>query len=580
MHLLDLSIFVLYMMAMLGVGFYFLRKNEGAEDYYVGGRSMSSGHIGLSVVATDVGGGFSIGLGGLGFAMGLSGSWMLFTGLLGAWLAAVFLIPKVKDNPAFANFLTFPQLFGHYFNARVALLAGIISAIGYTGFTSSQILAGAKLASGTFIDLDLNTALLIMGVIAVVYTVMGGLKAVIYTDTIQWAILMGGLIFIGIPVSFLAVGSTEPLDFSQILNPSYLGARAEASMAAIHSTLPPEFLSLTNISWQQIVNWAITIIPIWFVGMTLYQRIYACRDTRTARRAWYIAGLFEWPIMAFMGVALGILARVAAEQGLFDSLGAGAVVDPETGLPMLLRSVLPVGLMGLMLSAYFSAILSTADSCLMASSGNIVTDVLSHFFKFDQDSPKALRLSQLVTLLVGAFALWLASMMTNVLDLMLYSYAFMVSGLFVPVLGALFWKRRSSTAAFWAMLVGGVVTVLLQVNMLAAPTPDANLTALANTLQPYFPAEATVNWQALSQLELRALIERTLSANSVVHIGWAPYTFALPFNLDPNLFGLMASLLLYVTLTYLYPDKTKKNQHGREQQRELQRVYTEQPSGA
>lgn len=139
MHYIDLSIFVLYMLAMLGVGFYFLKKNEGAEDYYVGGRSMSSGHIGLSVVATDVGGGFSIGLGGLGFAMGLSGSWMLFTGLLGAWLAAVFLIPKVKDNPAFASFLTFPQLFGYYFNARVALLAGVISAIGYTGFTSSQI---------------------------------------------------------------------------------------------------------------------------------------------------------------------------------------------------------------------------------------------------------------------------------------------------------------------------------------------------------------------------------------------------------------------------------------------------------
>ncbi|MDX5436065.1 MAG: hypothetical protein LPK03_02660, partial [Pontibacter sp.] len=86
--------------------------------------------------------------------------------------------------------------------------------------------------------------------------------------------------------------------------------------------------------------------------------------------------------------------------------------------------------------------------------------------------------------------------------------------------------------------------------------------------------------QTLSPLELRALIERTLSANSVVHIGWASYTFTLPFNLDPNLFGLSASLLLYVTLTYLYPDKTKKNKHGREQQRELPRVYTEQPSGA
>ena len=66
MHWIDLSIFIIYMLVMLGVGFFFLRKNKGADDYYVGGRSMNSFHIGLSVVATDVGGGFSIGLGGLG----------------------------------------------------------------------------------------------------------------------------------------------------------------------------------------------------------------------------------------------------------------------------------------------------------------------------------------------------------------------------------------------------------------------------------------------------------------------------------------------------------------------------------
>jgi SSS family solute:Na+ symporter len=559
MHYIDLLIFMLYMAAMLGVGFYFLRKNEGADDYYVGGRSMGSGHIGLSVVATDVGGGFSIGLGGLGFGMGISGSWMLFTGLLGAWLAAVFLIPKVKNNPAFSKFLTFPQILGYYFNARVALLAGIISAIGYTGFTSSQILAGAKLASGTFVSLDLNTALLIMGIIAVVYTVMGGMKAVIYTDTVQWAILMSGLVFIGIPVSFLAVGGgVEQFSFSQLLNIEWLLAQSSRSMTNIRSTLPPEFLSLTHITWQQLLNWAITIIPIWFVGMTLYQRIYASRDERTAKKAWFLAGLFEWPIMAFMGVSLGILARVAAEQGMFDALGTGAMVDPETGLPMLLRSVLPVGLMGLMLSAYFSAILSTADSCLMASSGNIVTDVISHFHKVGQDAPSTLRLSQVVTLAVGAFALWLATTMTNVLDLMLYSYAFMVSGLFVPILGALFWERRSSLAALWAMLIGGIVTVLLQVSMLSSPAPGSDITSLAPIVQPYFSAESRPIWAGLGEAEMQLLVERTLSEHSIVHIAWLNLTFRLPYKLDPNLFGLTASLILYITLTIIYPDKKQK----------------------
>ncbi len=441
MQVIDLLIFVLYFLAMLGVGVYFFRKNKTSDDYYVGGREMGATHIGLSVVATDVGGGFSIGLGGLGFIMGIAGSWMLFTGLVGAWLSAVFLIPRVNKLSREMNWFTFPQMFQYFYNGKVALVAGIISAIGYLGFTSSQFLAGAKLASATFLDLDLNTALLIMGVIAVVYTVIGGLKAVIYTDTVQWIILMSGLVFIGIPLGYFSIGG----------------------MSAIRETLPPDFMSLTNLSWSQFFNWFITIVPIWFVGMTLYQRIYACKDEKTAKRAWYTAGLFEYPVMAFMGVLLGLFARVGAEQGMFEYAGYDGVgaLDAEMGLPMLLRTVLPTGLMGLMLSAYFSAIMSTADSCLMASSGNVVTDILSRFMNISGNQKKELRFSQIATLVIGALALLLASSMQNVLELMLLSYAFMVSGLFVPVLGALYWKKSTSLAALWAMILGGSTTTII-----------------------------------------------------------------------------------------------------------------------
>jgi len=449
MHPVDLSIFILYIVGLLGFGYFFFQRNKSGDDYYVGGRKMKSYHVGLSVVATDVGGGFSIGLGGLGFVMGLSGSWMLFTGLIGAWLAAVFLIPKVKQNRAFDNAYTFPQVFEHYYSPNVALVAAIISAIGYAGFTSSQMLAGAKLASGTFADLDQNMALYIMGTVAVVYTVLGGLKAVIYTDTIQWALLMFGLIFIGVPIAYIEIGGIE----------------------AIRATVAPEMLSLTNVSWQDIVYWAVTIIPIWFVGMTLYQRIYACSDEKTAKRAWYLAGVFEWPIMAFLGVLLGLFAKVGADQGMFEYLGAADIsdTDPETGLPMLLRTVLPVGLLGIMMAAYFSAILSTADSCLMASSGNVVTDIIGRFVPFDSDNPKFVKISQVVTLIIGALALLLAGTMTNVLDLMLDSYSFMVSGLFVPVIGALFWKKSTPAGAMTAMLVGGFTTIGLRYSGIELP---------------------------------------------------------------------------------------------------------------
>lgn len=468
MHWIDLVIFLVYMLVMLGVGYYFMNQNKNQEDFYVGGRQIGSWHIGLSVVATDVGGGFSVGLGGLGFTMGLSGSWMLFTGLLGAWLAAVYLIPRVKGDKAFDDFYTFPQIVTHLYNKRAGLVAAVITLIGYLGFTSSQLLAGAKLASGTFTAISIDQALWLMGALAVVYTVLGGLKAVIYTDTVQWILLMAGLIFIGLPIAYFYVGG----------------------WATIQSTLPGEFFRLNNLKWQDLVNWAVAILPIWFIGMTLYQRIYASRDVKSARKAWFIAGFFEWPIMAFMGVALGLLSRVAFEQGLL--LVELEAIDPEMGLPLLLRTVLPPGILGLMMAAYFSAVLSTADSCLMAASGNMTKDILGNWMD-KRYQIQQMRWSQLVTLVLGASALILASQMTNVLDLMLYSYSFMVSGLLIPVLFGLFGEKHHPSAAIATMLTGGMITVFLQL-----------------------------------------------------------FSIVLPFGLDPGFYGLTAALAIFLLLNYYY----------------------------
>ena len=140
---LDYIIFGVYLAGVLAMGIYHYLRNESAEDYYLGGRRMGAGHIGLSIVATDVGGGFSIGLGGLGFVMGLAGSWLLFTGLVGAWLAAVLVIPRVKALDDKVGLMTYPDLLRHRFGEGVALLAAVISGLGYLGFTAGQILAGA-----------------------------------------------------------------------------------------------------------------------------------------------------------------------------------------------------------------------------------------------------------------------------------------------------------------------------------------------------------------------------------------------------------------------------------------------------
>jgi len=442
MHWVDYIIFAIYMVAVLSIGIYFFNKNKSNEDYYVGGRSISSLHVGLSIAATDVGGGFSIGLGGLGYTMGLAGSWLLFTGIVGAWLSAVLIIPRIKRIDKSQGLLTFPDFLKLKYNKPVVLTAAIISAIGYLGFTGAQVLAGAKLASATLFKhppLGLSSfqfSILIIAVVIILYTVLGGLKAVIYTDTIQWLILSGGLIFLAIPFALSKIGG-----FSKL-----------------YSALPKEFFSLTNVDASVFFNWMVTIIPIWFVAMTIYQRIYACKNEKEAKRAWYIGGLFEYPVMAFTGVFLGMCSRV-----LFTG------VDSEMGIPLLISNVLPVGVAGIITAAYFSAIMSTADSCLMASSSNVVNDLILKFVKKNRSQKQTIRLSQISTLVIGLMALIIAVSFKSVLDAILHAYSFMVSGLLVPTLGAYFLKKHNSKAALWSMIGGGSTTILMKVFGLSLP---------------------------------------------------------------------------------------------------------------
>ena len=427
MQPLDYVILTLYFAGMLAVGVYFNRRQTGLDEYFVGGRQMSARHIGLSVVATDVGGGFSIGLGGLGFVMGLSASWLLFTGLIGAWLAAVVLVPRVKVLGDAHVHRSFPDFLAHRFGEPTRLVAALVSAVGYAGFTGSQLLAGGKLASAAF-DFDLTTAVVVMSVVIVAYTALGGLQAVVYTDTVQWGILFIGLIGLGIPLGYRAVGGVQGL----------------------REALPAEYFSLGNVSALQFITWMVTIVPIWFVAMTLYQRIHASRDVATARRAWFTAGLLEWPAMAFMGATLGMFARV-----LFPT------AEPEMGLPLLVRDVLPIGATGLVLAAYLAAIMSTADSCLLASVGNIVDDIVGRTIAPATSERSKLISSRILTLVVGFGSVSFALYVPRVIDSILLAYSFMVAGLFFPTLAALFWRRAIGVAAFWSIVSGGSTTVFL-----------------------------------------------------------------------------------------------------------------------
>jgi SSS family solute:Na+ symporter len=443
-HPANLAAIAVYMVAMIAVGVHFARRQTRKDEYFVGDRKLGSGHIAMSVVATDVGGGFSIGLGGLGFIMGLSASWLLFTGLVGAWLSAVILVPKVKTLGDRYGWLTFPDFLEHRFDTRTRAVGAVVSAVGYAAFVGAQVLAGAKLSSAAF-GIDMTTAVWVMAVVVVAYTALGGIQAVVYTDTIQWGVLLGGLSLIALPITWVKVGGLD----------------------GIIASVPPEHLSLTNISAMELLTWGVTIIPIWFVGMTLYQRIFACRDVKSAKRAWYMAGLLEYPLMAFLGATLGMMARI-----LFPD------ADPEAGLPMLVREVLPLGAAGIVIAAYFAAIMSTADSCLLASVGNVVGDLYLRHINPQASDKRVLVLSRSLTVFIGVASVSVALLLPMVMDAVLMSYSFLVSGLFVPTLAGLLWSRTSATAAFWGILAGGGTAVLLNVFPAADPLGEPILLAL------------------------------------------------------------------------------------------------------
>ncbi len=473
MNIIDYIIFGVYMAGVLAVGIYHFRRNKSTEDYYVGSRSIKAHHVGLSIVATDVGGGFSIGLGGVGFIMGLAGTWLLFTGLVGAWLSAVLIIPRVKRVDAHHGMMTYPDFLRNRYDGNVAFVAALISGIGYLGFAGAQMLAGAKLASATILPKSpfgidpIIFALVVIAAITILYTVMGGLKAVIYTDTIQWIVLLCGLILVTIPVTLYKIGG----------------------ITALKENLPASHFSFTNIAPATFINWMVTIIPIWFVGMTLYQRMYACKNEKEAKRAWYIAGIFEYPIMAFAGVFLGMCARVVFPDA-----------EAEMALPMLIRDVLPVGVTGIVIASYFSAIMSTADSCLMASSGNFVNDIIERYC-LKLTAKQSIRFSMGATFVIGLLSVVLAAQFKMVLDAILYAYAFMVSGLFIPTLGAFFWKRGSCAGALTAMIGGGAATILLMTGVCILPKCVAG------------------------------------------------------YGLDVSIYGIATSLILYVTISLIFPDK-------------------------
>lgn len=185
LHALDMVVVALYFISLISIGYFIMKqaqKGKENESFLAADRNMGLIRTAGSAAATDLGGGFSIAMGGLGFSIGISGSWLIGVSGLSAVLAALLMAPKIKRWSDKVKGLTTGDLFESRFDKKTGLVAALLIGLAWWTFVGGQVIAGAKLVAGT-IGLDVTTTIIIAGIIILAYTAMGGLKAVMTLST-------------------------------------------------------------------------------------------------------------------------------------------------------------------------------------------------------------------------------------------------------------------------------------------------------------------------------------------------------------------------------------------------------------
>jgi len=439
LQFLDFLAMLAYFLVLIWIGVSVVRakeKNSKIDSFLAADRNMNLVQTTSSAAATDIGGGFSIAMGGLGFTLGVSGSWMIAVSGLSVVMVSFLMVPKVKRWSDKVKGLTTGDLFEARFDRRTGTLAAVVIGLAWFTFVGGQIIAGGKLLQVT-LNMNLTFAVLLSGAIILAYTTMGGLKAVIYTDVFQMFVLMIGIVFIAVPIGLIEVGGW--------------GAMVEKFNSS------PETEDLLNwgaVGWQQMLGWFFAVFPVWFISIAAMQRIVAARDVKTAQRGFFLTGIpIEWPLFAIGSTMIGLIARFLIPD----------LADPELATPMIIMQLLPAGIAGLVIAAYIAAVMSSADSCLMGPVAIFTNDIYKKYLKPQSSQDHLVKVARYTTIFLGILAIATAYLIPNVLDLILYAYTFGSAGIFFPMLGLLFWRRTTATGAFWSMLLGGSSAVIYSI---------------------------------------------------------------------------------------------------------------------
>ena len=439
LQFLDYIAMLAYFLVLIWIGVSVVRSRSEKNKYdsfLAADRNMNLLQTTSSAAATDIGGGFSIAMGGLGFTLGVSGSWMIAVSGLSIVMVSFLMVPKVKRWSDRVKGLTTGDLFAARFDRKTGTLAAVVIGLSWFTFVGGQIIAGGKLLQVT-LNMNLTLAVLVSGAVILAYTTMGGLKAVIYTDVFQMLVLMIGIVFIAVPIGLIEVGGW-----------SVMAQQFSSSASTKH------LLDWSAVGWRQMLGWFFAIFPVWFISIAAMQRIVAARDVKTAQRGFFLTGIpIEWPLFAIGSTMIGLFARYLIPD----------LTDPELATPMIIMQLLPAGIAGLVIAAYIAAVMSSADSCLMGPVAIFTNDIYKRYIKPDSSELHLVRVARYATLILGILAIVTAYLIPNVLDLILYAYTFGSAGIFFPMLGLLFWKKTTAKGAFWSMLLGGSSAVIYSI---------------------------------------------------------------------------------------------------------------------
>jgi SSS family solute:Na+ symporter len=404
------AVLILFTLAIAAAGFYNLRRLRSADEFLVAGRRSSGVATGGSLAATILGGSSTLGLAGLAFDQGLSGSWWLLVGALGLF-CLLFFIPVIKSQPTY----TLPELIGGWYGKGVRRIASVLILAAWLGIVGAQANAAGRIMATFFVGGG-RLWTLACGTFFILYTAAGGQLSVIRTDLVQILLVIAGL-----------------------AGCSLLGLGAVGGVSRLSAGLPPGHLSFPfspNLSPGRLSLLILVVGATYLIGPDMLSRVFCSRSVAAARRGIVYTLLVIIP-MAFVIALIGLEARV-----LFPN-AAG-----EAAFPLMIKNILPPVLAALAITALLSAFLSSADTTLLTMSAIIAVDLMG------LEKPKLGRL-RLITLACGAASLLTGILSGGIIPALLLGYTVFSGGLFVPILAGLTGIGMSRPAAALCMICGG-----------------------------------------------------------------------------------------------------------------------------